>query len=147
MHKFTGAQLRTTSCRLKLTECFCVYNKSPPPPLPTLQPCHESTSTLVPQLPLPPPVPTELSQPPMNDTNSQIPSQALNIPYPLLEMMGDVPEHTTYSEHSEPDQQTTHVPDTLPSPLMPGTTADTHTAPHRSSHQRQPPAHLQDFVI
>ncbi len=91
MHKFTGAQLRTTSYRVKLAECFRVYDKSPPPPpLPTLQPPHESTSTLVPQLPLPPPVPVELSQPPMNDTNPQIPPQALNIPYPPLEMMEDV---------------------------------------------------------
>ena len=145
VRKFTGSQLRSTSYRVKLAECFRVYDKSPPPPLPTLQSPRESTSTLVPQLP--PPVPVELSQPRMHDTNPQIPPRALNIPYPPLEMMEGVPERPTYSEHPEPDQQTAHVPDSLSSPLTAGTTFENHTAPRRSSRQRRPPAHLKDFVI
>ena len=65
VRKFAGSQLRSSSYRIKLSECFLVTNNfTPPPPSPRLHQPYKSTPAAEPKPPCPPRVPEELSHPP-----------------------------------------------------------------------------------
>lgn len=156
VRKFTGSQLRSTSYRVKLAECFRVYDKSASSS-PPIRPHHRSddstsveeyvrpaASVQAPRPPLPPQVPEELSQPPNHDDAS--PPHTTCTPYlpgPLIEDLQADPESIPSSDC---DEHTSPVTDSCQLPAISSAAEESDTVPRRSSRQRRPPAHLQDFV-
>ena len=154
VRKFTGSQLRSSSYRMKLSECYRVLDQSVPPSCvqphlhyadnptcvatsnptvttpaattPTAVPPHVSTPSNYP--PEPPCVPEELSLPPCHDNASLL-----------------VNTHTDRAP--EPSQELTLEPSlpTIPG-HPPNTASNKNIVPRRSSRERRPPAYLQDFT-
>ena len=135
LRKFTGTQLHSTSYRVKLAECFRVHDH------PALH--SKTASTPVTQLPLPPRVPEALSLPPSPDPSVSPRAQVSDYPHPLSESEGD-PVSTA---SAAPDLPTNQPSPPDQSPASPPAVAQPPPTLRRSSHERRPPAHLQDYIV
>lgn len=133
VRKFTGSELRSTSYRVKLVECFCVPDQSAPSSPPVRH--HHR-----------PQVPEELSLLPNQDDTS-LPYPNLTPPYLRDSLVEDLPQaYPEYIPSPMCDEPTKPAIDSCQSPVI-SPTENTHPAPNRSSRQRSHPAILRNFVL
>jgi len=137
--KFTGSQLRATSYKVKLCECYLIPKLSS-------KPCrqdeeideHDAPVTAdespVPQDPLPPAPPLELTRP--YEADSTVPSAPVYQSTPLSEESITAPDLD--------DDVPTSTDDAVSCPSSPVADQDTPTRPQRL---RKPPNYLKDYLL
>lgn len=157
VRKFTGAQLRSTSYRVKLSECFRVHDKfSSPVRSQSLQHCSKdciARENIVPDInspspatpvPVPPSTPPQATLPPplplVPEELSAPPTYVDAIPTPV-----ESPQPVSDPEPLDLDEHTRLLPDSCQSSDV-SSQDNEHAAPRRSGRQRHPPAYLEDFI-
>ena len=155
VRKFTGSQLRSTSYRIKLSECYRVPGQIEPTPKLSRRYSSDSDENIdeetafssVPQSPryvVPTQTPEALAAPPSPPTDA---SQTPNSPFvpngnvPVSSMVSSICEHQdSVTLPDSPCADEVDVPATDPpiSPTIPG--------PRRSGRLTRPPAYLKDYV-
>ena len=155
VRKFTGSQLRSTSYRIKLSECYRVPSQREPTP--NLSHCYspdadenieeEPAVSSVPQSPryvVPPQIPEVLAAPPSPPTDACQTSNSPSIPngnVPVSSMDSSICEHqdsVTLPESPCADELEVPATDLTISPTRPG--------PRRSRRPTRRPAYLKDYV-
>jgi hypothetical protein len=143
IRKFTGNQLRSTSYKVKRSECYMVLDQSPV--LQSHAPGYsmddelsededlKATSKVPPSLPpeIPPP-----PKPPHIPQEISLPAQ--------YDMCINMPEYDTDMQSSDTGQITEPVSH---GDLQQPEGSDSTELPRRSSRTRKPPKHLDDYVV
>ena len=140
VRKFTGCQLRSTSYRVKLSECFRACDNSrqqaqAPLPLRKSQPAPMSLPPSLPQ------IPDVLAQPPSFDA---LPTHPFSSRPPPPHVIETGPNSLITPESQE---QPIHVLTPTHTPVSSLFSETAHANPRRSSRVRRPPAYLEDFVV
>lgn len=136
--KFVGTQLRSSSYRVKISDCFKVPAEMTPPQDPP-----RTTPDDVTEEDFPPPY-----QSPTPQTISAPPGQALQIQHQNVPDQPPIPQAISTPAAQAMSQEDQNVPD-LPEPerlIGEDSTPSPIEELRRSSRVRRPPAHLSDYV-
>ena len=140
VRKFTGSQLRSTSYRVKLSECFRACDNSRQQAQAPLA-LRESKSAAVSLTPSLPQIPEVLAQPLSSDA---LPTHPLTSWSPPLHVIETGPNTSLITPESQ--EQEIHVPTPTHTPVSNLFSETTHANPRRSSRVRRPPTYLEDFA-